>query len=186
MQQNKMNPSVFAEPLLEILRCLKCQGNLAPTPEAFVCDGCGQKYPIVNGVARFVDEQNYAGSFGFQWKLYSQTQLDDANSRRSEDAFRRRTGFLRYAGYKRVGIPCGSGVTEAGCKTIYTQRLKLSGMRWTTAGAQVILDLRVVNLSGVWDAAYRRLLNAHPDINIPPYAAGARNGPEVAALGEPV
>jgi hypothetical protein len=45
-----------------------------------------------------------------------------------------RTKYMRYAAYKRVGIPCGSGVTEAACKTIYTQRLKLSGMRWKKAG----------------------------------------------------
>jgi 2-polyprenyl-3-methyl-5-hydroxy-6-metoxy-1,4-benzoquinol methylase len=111
MPQNKMNQSVFAEPLLEILRCLACQGNLAPTAEAFVCDACGRKYPIVNGVARFVDEQNYAGSFGFQWKLYSQTQLDDANSRRSEDAFRRRTGFRPedLAGKLVLDVGCGMG-----------------------------------------------------------------------------
>ena len=52
----------------------------------------------------------------------------------------------------------GSGVTEAGCKTVYTQRLKLSGMRWQKAGAQTILNLRVLLLSGVWDAAYERAL----------------------------
>ena len=111
MQQNRMKQSVCAEPLLEILRCLKCQGSLVPTAEAFVCDGCGRRYPIVNGVARFVDEQNYAGSFGFQWKLYSQTQLDDANSQRSEDAFRRRTGFRPedLAGKRVLDVGCGMG-----------------------------------------------------------------------------
>jgi 2-polyprenyl-3-methyl-5-hydroxy-6-metoxy-1,4-benzoquinol methylase len=58
-----------------------------------------------------VDEQNYAGSFGFQWKLYSQTQLDDANSRRSEDAFRRRTGFRPedLAGKRVLDVGCGMG-----------------------------------------------------------------------------
>jgi 2-polyprenyl-3-methyl-5-hydroxy-6-metoxy-1,4-benzoquinol methylase len=58
-----------------------------------------------------VDEQNYAGSFGFQWKLYSQTQLDDANSQRSEDAFRRRTGFRPedLAGKLVLDVGCGMG-----------------------------------------------------------------------------
>ncbi len=49
-------------------------------------------------------------------------------------------------------------MTEAGCKTVYTQRLKLSGMSWGKAGAQTVLGLRVVVLSGVWDAAYARVL----------------------------
>ncbi len=71
---------------------------------------------------------------------------------------RERMGFLRYAEYRRLGVPLGSGVTEAACKTVFGQRLKLSGMRWKKAGAQTILDLRVVLLSGVWDDAYARTL----------------------------
>jgi hypothetical protein len=71
---------------------------------------------------------------------------------------RDRMAYLRYADYRRWGVPLGSGVTEAGCKTVYTQRLKLSGMSWGKAGAQTVLDLRVVVLSGVWDEAYARVL----------------------------
>jgi hypothetical protein len=70
----------------------------------------------------------------------------------------RRMRYLRYAEYKRLGVPRGSGVTEAACKTVYTQRLKLSGMRWQKPGAQAVLDLRVVLLSGVWEQAYARVL----------------------------
>ena len=71
---------------------------------------------------------------------------------------RDRMPYLRYAEYRRLGVPLGSGVTEAGCKTVYTQRLKLSGMSWEKAGAQTILDLRVLHLSGVWEEAYARVL----------------------------
>jgi len=71
---------------------------------------------------------------------------------------RNRMRWMRYAEYRRVGVPLGSGVTEAACKTVYTQRLKLSGMRWKKAGAQTVLDLRVLQLSGVWAAAYQRVL----------------------------
>jgi len=71
---------------------------------------------------------------------------------------RQRMAYMRYANYRQLGIPLGSGVTEAGCKTVYTQRLKLSGMRWQRAGAQCILELRVLRLSGVWDQAYQRVL----------------------------
>jgi hypothetical protein len=94
---------------------------------------------------------------------------------------RKRTPFLRYAAYQRVGIPCGSGVTEAACKTIVTQRLKLSGMRWTKGGAQTILDLRVLNLSGVWTEAYQRLLRAFPSVTVPTYATCGRNEFTIAA-----
>jgi hypothetical protein len=81
-----------------------------------------------------------------------------AEFQRAYRHLRERLAYLRYADYRRWGVPLGSGVTEAGCKTVYTQRLKLSGMSWEKAGAQTILDLRVVVLSGVWDAAYARVL----------------------------
>jgi hypothetical protein len=71
---------------------------------------------------------------------------------------RDRMGFMQYEAYRRLGIPLGSGVTEAACKTVFGQRLKLSGMRWHKAGAQTVLDLRVVLLSRVWDDAYARAL----------------------------
>ena len=87
--------------------------------------------------------------------LHAQRALPfQANTRYLRD----RMASMCYDQYRRLGIPRGSGVTEAGCKTVYTQRLKLSGMRWQKKGAQHILQLRVLRLSGVWDQAYRRVL----------------------------
>jgi hypothetical protein len=83
-----------------------------------------------------------------------------------------RRKHMRYQQYRRLGIPIGSGVTEAACKTVFTQRLKLSGMRWKKSGAQTILSLRVVLLSGVWDAVFQRILNAFPQVIVP--AAGCK------------
>ena len=80
---------------------------------------------------------------------------------------RQRISYMRYADYQRLGLPLGSGVTEAGCKTVYTQRLKLSGMRWKPSGAQTILDLRVLQLSGVWAAAYERVLHRWEEVQVP-------------------
>lgn len=67
---------------------------------------------------------------------------------------RRHRRLLDYHGYRRRGLPIGSGVTEAACKTVFTQRFKRSGMRWHGESGQVILDLRVIHLSGIWDAAF--------------------------------
>lgn len=66
--------------------------------------------------------------------------------------------WMQYHVYKKNHVPLGSGLTEAACKTVFTQRLKLSGMRWTSAGASVILTLRVVLLSGIWEDVYRHCL----------------------------
>lgn len=71
---------------------------------------------------------------------------------------RTRMQSMKYNQYKKLGIPMGSGITEAACKTVYTQRLKLSGMSWKKAGAQTILNLRVLILSEVWDQAFSQVL----------------------------
>ncbi len=75
---------------------------------------------------------------------------------------RRHRRLLDYQGYRRRGLPIGSGVTEAACKTVFTQRFKRSGMRWHGATGQVILDLRVLLLSGIWDAAFAADLAGRP------------------------
>lgn len=67
---------------------------------------------------------------------------------------RRHRRLMDYREYRRRGLPIGSGVTEAACKTVFTQRFKRSGMRWQRESGQVILDLRVIHLSGIWDEAF--------------------------------
>jgi len=49
------------------------------------------------------------------------------------------------------GLFVGSGVVEAGCKTVIGARLKQSGMRWTVRGANAIISLRCCYLSGRWE-----------------------------------
>jgi SAM-dependent methyltransferase len=108
--ENANLPGV-AEEVLAILRCLDCHGPLNPQADGLVCSHCGHQYPMLNGVIRFVGAQEYAGSFGFQWKLYSRTQLDDSVSQRSERAFRRRTGFTPedLKGKLVLDVGCGMG-----------------------------------------------------------------------------
>ncbi len=75
---------------------------------------------------------------------------------------KKRTRWMRYHLYKRQKLPLGSGITEAACKIVFTQRLKRSGMSWTIAGGQVILDLRVIRLSHVWHEVHQRYLASKP------------------------
>ncbi len=90
--------------------------------------------------------------------------------RKAYNYIRKRTKWMQYSEYKKRHIPLGSGITEAACKTVFTQRLKLSGMRWTRAGAQQVLILRTILLSRCWQAAYAKSL-ATRDASIPlPYA----------------
>lgn len=98
--------------------------------------------------------------------LYSAAALRSTRglAKKKEKAFARAYNYLRtrtrhmnYAEFKRLGLPLGSGVTEAACKTVFAQRLKLSGMRWKKEGAQVILNLRVLLLSGIWRDACQNM-----------------------------
>jgi hypothetical protein len=77
---------------------------------------------------------------------------------------RLRTKHMHYAAFRSQGLPIGSGITEAACKTVFTQRLKLSGMRWSLSGAQTILNLRVILLSGIWDEVYQAAVEDYPDL----------------------
>ena len=73
---------------------------------------------------------------------------------------RKRMRWLDYSGYRRDHLPIGSGVTEAACKTVFTQRMKQSGMTWNTESGQWIVDLRVIHLSGVWSEVYQSYLGS--------------------------
>ena len=58
--------------------------------------------------------------------------------------------WMDYAARRRRRSPIGSGVTEAACKTVFSQRFKCSGMKWDVAGGAVILALRLAVLSNTW------------------------------------
>ena len=55
---------------------------------------------------------------------------------------------MRYAKFKKQGLFVGSGVIEAGCGTVIGLRLKQSGMEWSTRGANAIISLRCMTVSG--------------------------------------
>jgi hypothetical protein len=55
--------------------------------------------------------------------------------------------FMGYAKARRAHLSIGSGVVEAACKTLVTQRLKVSGAQWTRPGAGAVLHLRALSQS---------------------------------------
>jgi hypothetical protein len=68
--------------------------------------------------------------------------------------FRNQRPRMHYADYLRRGLPIASGVMEATCKTLVTQRMKRSGMAWTPSGGQAILTLRSLIQSDRWQSAW--------------------------------
>jgi hypothetical protein len=71
--------------------------------------------------------------------------------------FRNQRPRMHYAEYVRKKLPIASGVMEASCKTLVTQRLKRSGMAWTRPGGQAILTLRSLIQSDRWRPAWELL-----------------------------
>ncbi len=79
------------------------------------------------------------------------------------EAFRLGLGYfednrqrMRYAEFRAQGLCVGSGVVEAGCKTVVGERCKRSGMRWTVSGANAILALRSCVVSGRYEDYWER------------------------------
>jgi hypothetical protein len=67
------------------------------------------------------------------------------------DYFERNAKRMRYPKFRRQHLFVGSGVIEAGCKTVIASRLKRSGMFWTVRGANAILALRCCHLNGEFE-----------------------------------
>ena len=63
---------------------------------------------------------------------------------------------MRYHRFRNMGLFVGSGVVEAGCRTVIGQRLKQSGMHWTVRGANHIIALRCSLFSGRWETLWEK------------------------------
>lgn len=94
---------------------------------------------------------------------------------------RKRTCWMQYRAYQQRHIPLGSGITEAACKSVFTQRLKLSGMRWSREGAQAILTLRTILLSRTWQSTFDLHLTTLQNQRPRPYAPKAEKSHQKAA-----
>jgi hypothetical protein len=84
---------------------------------------------------------------------------------------------MRYDVYLTAGYPIASGVIEGACRHLVKDRMERAGMHWTIPGAQAMLEVRSVYVSGQWDEyqAYRvaqeaQRLYPYRDVAEPQYA----------------
>lgn len=75
--------------------------------------------------------------------------------------FVRNADRMQYGSFRAAGYFIGSGVVEAGCKTVIGGRCKQSGMFWSRSGAENILALRCINSSRRLEEFWKDRLNAH-------------------------
>ncbi|MEK7870292.1 MAG: ISKra4 family transposase, partial [Nitrospirota bacterium] len=80
------------------------------------------------------------------------------STEKAKEVYEREIGYfeknknrMRYDEFRRQGLFVGSGVLEAGCKSVIGQRLKQSGMHWTVKGANSIIALRCCFFSNRWE-----------------------------------
>jgi hypothetical protein len=95
-------------------------------------------YGDIDGIERAVREFPFIG--------VKETEVD-----RELGYFLNNAPRMRYHWFRPRGLFVGSGVVEASCKTIVGQRLKQSGMHWTTSGADAIITLRAEEASRHWN-----------------------------------
>ena len=151
--------SPLSAELQGILRCLSCGSKLdSDQAGGYVCPGCKRAYPNVLGIARFVDAQHYAASFGFQWHRYQRTQLDHDEVRESESHFLAKTA-LRPEDLK------GKLVLDVGCGM---GRFAEVATRW---GARVVgVDLSAAAEVAAKNLAERDFVAFQADVFALPFA----------------
>ena len=57
---------------------------------------------------------------------------------------------MHYDEYLQAGYPIASGAVEGACRHLVKDRMERAGMHWTIAGAQAMLDVRSIHVSGLW------------------------------------
>jgi hypothetical protein len=104
---------------------------------------------------RLLDKGKIAKLVGLLRSVRSRHPEAVEKIRSEADYFERNAERMRYPKFRRQHLFVGSGVIEAGCKTVVASRLKRSGMFWTIRGANAILVLRCCHLNGgfeeYWD-----------------------------------
>ncbi len=99
-------------------------------------------------------------------KLIAEVRKECAGTSRAEAVEKELAYFvhnvarMQYGTFRRQGFFIGSGVVEAGCKTVIGSRCKQSGMFWGRVGAENILALRCIHASRRLDQFWKERLNA--------------------------
>jgi hypothetical protein len=60
--------------------------------------------------------------------------------------------YMRYHEYLAEGLPIASGAVEGACKNLVKDRMERSGMRWSIPGAEAMLKMRAIYLSGDFES----------------------------------
>jgi hypothetical protein len=110
--------------------------------------------PIVKGyVGKILCGEVHGVIRGLRWKA-THNCLSGERLKQVEKTcsyFENNASRMRYGDYLKAGYPIASGVIEGACRHVVVDRMEGTGMRWVMGGAQSMLNLRCIRVSGHWD-----------------------------------
>jgi len=92
-------------------------------------------------------------------RLASKTK-DAEKLRKEKEYFRKNIKRMKYGYFRKSGWDIGSGMVEAGCRTVVAERMKKSGMFWSLPGAENILAFRCAVMNRSYDAFWQKNIAA--------------------------
>jgi hypothetical protein len=118
--------------------------------ESWLADACHRLKHETAGASALLAEMETALASG---KGPARQALEKAVS-----YFRNHLPRMDYSLHRAMGLPIGSGVTEAACKSVVKERMSGSGMKWTSFGAQHVLALRaLIKTDGRWEQFWQKV-----------------------------
>jgi len=141
---------------IEILDLYHAREHLVELAKVVFEPGSCEEKQWAEGRIKELDDGNVEAVLHAMECLQPRTDTARDEVRKAIGYFRTNAPRMRYRHFRSLGLFVGSGVIEAGCKTIAGSRLKQSGMQWTVRGANAIVALRCCDLSGRWEQYWER------------------------------
>jgi hypothetical protein len=142
------------ENVIDILDVLHVSSYVWSAARAF----CGKDEPAVRSFARerllTILQGNARGVIRGLRRMATERGLSGQAAKEVATAcgyFEKNLHRMRYDEYLAAGYPIASGVIEGACRHLVKDRMERSGMRWIPEGAQAMLDVRALEVSGLWD-----------------------------------
>jgi len=110
--------------------------------------------PPKDWVKRYADQLLKEGGISVIRSLRTMPMKDPEAVKRKDQVikyFESNAYRMNYPAYDKKGYYIGSGAIESAHRTVIQKRLKLAGQRWSMEGAQQVLNLRVLRMSGKWN-----------------------------------
>jgi hypothetical protein len=142
------------ERAVDILDLLHVTPRLWQAAHAFAAEGSAQAEALVRGWLLRLLQGKAAGVVRGLRERGTKRGLAGAKKRTLATAcafLEANLGRMRYDEYLAAGYPIATGVVEGACRHLVKDRLERAGMHWTIAGAQAMLDVRSIYVSGLWD-----------------------------------